>query len=81
MRKYLLATTATLLFATPAAASDGSWYAGLEAGALFPKDQDADVLVDYTTTNASVPPGGLLPLNIPPGPSDRVFHNMCAPDR
>ena len=37
MRKYLLAATAALVFATPAAARDGSPYVGIEGGILFPK--------------------------------------------
>ena len=32
MRKYLLATTALLMFATPAVAKDHSGYVGLEGG-------------------------------------------------
>src|SRR6185503_1308876 len=32
MRKYLFATTALLMFATPAAAKDDSWYAGFDLG-------------------------------------------------
>ena len=51
MRKYLLAATAVAaVVATPAMARDGSVYAGIEGGVLFPKDQDADVFVDYMTT-------------------------------
>ena len=38
MRRYLFATTALLMFATPAAAKDGSWYGGFELGITFPKD-------------------------------------------
>src|SRR4051812_23837493 len=74
MRKYLLATSAVLMFATPAAAKDNSWYAGLDAGILFPKSPDnIGVLADYTTTNATVPPGGVLPIGIPAGPADAAF--------
>src|SRR3954451_15442401 len=75
MRKCLLATTALLMFATPAVAKDGSWYAGLDAGVLFPKSPSGgNVFVDYTTTNATVPPGGILPpIGIPAGPADATF--------
>src|SRR5690349_8960138 len=72
MRKYLLATSALLMFAAPAAAKDGSFYAGLEAGITFPKDPNGSAFVDYTTTNDTVPPGGTLPPGFvfPPGPAD-----------
>ena len=50
MRKYLLAAAAVAAVASPAFARDGSGYVGIEGGILFPKDQDADILVDYTTT-------------------------------
>ena len=74
MRKILLATTAAFVVAaTPAAARDGSVYIGLEGGVMFPKDQDADLVVDYTTINATVPPGGTLPSGIPLGPPDTVL--------
>ena len=47
MRKLLLATTTALaLAASPAAARDGSAYIGIEGRAMFPQDQDADLIVD-----------------------------------
>src|SRR5438270_13305236 len=70
MRKYYLATTVLLMFAAPAAAKDGSWYAGLDAGVLFPKSPSGgDLFAGFTSTNATVPPGGILPGGIPAGPA------------
>jgi opacity protein-like surface antigen len=43
MRKYLLATVAALVIATPAAARDGSPYVGIEGGILFPRDTHVHV--------------------------------------
>jgi len=62
MRRYLFATSALLMIATPAAAKDGSWYVGFDLGAFFPKDPSGgNVFVDYTTVD--VPSGlpGLIP--------------------
>ena len=56
MRKYLFAAAAVAAIASPAAARDGSGYVGIEGGILFPKDQDADVFVDYDTTQAPATP-------------------------
>ena len=54
MRNYLLAAVAVAAVASsPAVARDGSVYVGVEGGVLFPKDNDADVFVDYTTTQIS----------------------------
>src|SRR4051812_6578580 len=76
MRKYLLtAAVAAAAIATPAAARDGSGYVGVDLGVLFPQDNDADLLADFTTTNANVPPGGTLPPGIPAGPADVRFGN------
>jgi OOP family OmpA-OmpF porin len=76
MHKYYLATTALLLFAAPAAAKDGSWYAGLDAGVLFPKSPSGgNLFADYTTTNATVPSGGILPGGIPAGPASATFNS------
>ena len=70
MRKYLLAATAVAaVVATPAMARDGSVYAGIEGGILFPKDQDGDVFVDYTTTQTL----GSTPLIV--GPADTTYNN------
>ena len=82
MQKYLLATAAVaaVATATPAAARDGSVYVGLEVGAMFPRDNDADVDAVFTTTNATVPPGGVLPPGIPAGPADTTFENMFGLD-
>ena len=48
MQKYLMATAAiaAVATATPATARDGSGYIGLEVGALFPQDNDADVFAE-----------------------------------
>ena len=51
MKKYLLATAAAALIATPAAARDGAGYAGASLGALVDADTDMDLEVtDGTTT-------------------------------
>src|SRR5436189_813514 len=42
MTKYLLAAAAAAAVATPAAARDGNWYAGGEAGLITVKDSDVD---------------------------------------
>ena len=67
MRKYLLAAVAVAAMASPAVARDGQPYIGVEGGILFPKDQDGDVTVDYTTTQTPATPVA------PVGPSDTVF--------
>ena len=70
MRKYLLAATAAAaVVATPAMARDGSVYVGIEGGVLFPKDNDADVFADFTTT-----PG------TPTGPADTTYEDMFGVD-
>jgi opacity protein-like surface antigen len=69
MRKYLLAAAAVAAIASPAAARDGQPYAGVEGGILFPKDNDADVFVDYTTTQTPATPLA------PAGPADATFNN------
>ena len=48
MRKYLLATAAALVIATPAAARDGSPYIGIEGGVLFPKSTNIDGSINFT---------------------------------
>ena len=51
MRKYLLAATAAtaaLVYATPAAAKDGSGYFGGDIGAVWPKSEDLDGIVVFT---------------------------------
>ena len=65
MRKYLLASAALLVVATPAAARDGSGYVGIEGGLSWIKDQDADVFVDYTVLGQTPGPPN-LPLAPPP---------------
>ena len=40
MKKFLLAAAATAAIASPAAARDGSFYAGIEGGVLVPRDND-----------------------------------------
>ena len=76
MRKTLLATAglAVALTAAPAIARDGAGYAGIEGGILLPKDQDADVFVDYTTTQTPATPVG------PAGPTDTTFNNAFGVD-
>src|SRR5215210_8371244 len=80
MRNYLLAAVALAAVSTPAVARDNSGYVGIEAGILMPKDNDGDVFADFTTTNATVPPGGTLPAGIPAGPADTTFNNMFGID-
>ncbi len=64
MRKYLLAATAAAaVVATPAMARDGSVYVGIEGGILFPKDNDADVFADFTTTQTPATPLAAVPLD------------------
>lgn len=75
MRIYIGAALAALTISSPVVAKDGSWYAGLDAGVLFPKSpQGGDIFVDYTTTNATVPAGGVLPPIAIPGPADSTFN-------
>ena len=70
MRKYLLAATAAAaVVATPALARDGSVYGGIEGGIMFPRDQNADVFIDYTTTQTIV----TNPMVV--GQSDTTFNN------
>jgi opacity protein-like surface antigen len=46
MRKFLLAAAAVSAIATPAMARDGSPYVGIEAGALFARDLNFDLVYD-----------------------------------
>src|SRR6476659_5367316 len=50
MRKYLFATAACVLIATPAIAKDNSGYVGIDVGAVWPKSQDVFGAVDFTNT-------------------------------
>jgi opacity protein-like surface antigen len=57
MRKYLLlAAVALTAVSSPALARDGQPYVGIEGGVLFPKEQDGDVFVDFTTTQSPATP-------------------------
>ena len=74
MRNYLLAATAVLaVVSTPAMARDGSVYVGIEGGVLFPKDNDADVFADFTTTQTPGAPAAAVP-------SDTNFEDMFGVD-
>ena len=73
MRRYLLAAAAVAAIASPAAARDGSGYVGIEGGIMFPKDQDADLFVDYTTTQTPATP-------VVVGPADTTFDNTFGLD-
>ena len=64
MRKYLLAAVAAIAVAAPAQARDGQGYVGIEGGVLFPKSQDVNGFVDFTTVQTPA-----LPLFL--GPVDR----------
>src|SRR5437868_7011818 len=48
MRRLLLATAAAMAVASPAMATDGSLYAGIEGGVLFPLDTKYDVTISGT---------------------------------
>src|SRR5687767_2340030 len=74
MRKYLLAAVAVSAIASPAVARDGAGYIGVEGGILFPKDNDADVFADFTTTQVPATPAG------PAGPADVNFEDAFGID-
>jgi hypothetical protein len=57
MYKYLLAATAALAIAAPAAARDGQPYVGIEGGIMFPRDLNGDAFIDYTIAAPGVTPG------------------------
>ena len=63
MKIYLLTAVAAVAIAAPAQARDGQAYFGVEGGVLFAPDHDADVLVDYTTTQVPLVPA--IPTAIP----------------
>ena len=46
MRKYLLAAAATVALASPATARDGSFYVGVDAGAMIVEDAELDFEYD-----------------------------------
>jgi opacity protein-like surface antigen len=74
MRKYLLAATAAAaVMASPAMARDGSVYVGIEGGVLFPKDNDADVFADFTTTQVPGSP-------VAAAPADTTYEDMFGID-
>ena len=76
MRKLLLATTTALaVVATPAVARDGSAYAGIEGGVMFPRDNDVDAFVDYTTVDTTT--DTTTPIQVFPGaaPDDVTIEN------
>ncbi|MFL6732310.1 MAG: hypothetical protein ACJ8EP_08190, partial [Sphingomicrobium sp.] len=58
MRNYLIATTAALIIATPAAAKDHSGYVGGDIGGVWPKSQDLNgsVLFSGPVICNAVPP-------------------------
>ena len=74
MRKYLLAAVAAAAITTPAIARDNSLYAGIEGGIMAPEDQDADVFLDFTTTQVPAAPPG------PAGPLDFTFEDAFGVD-
>lgn len=74
MRKLFLLASVALAAAAPAEARDGQPYVGLEGGILFPKDQNADIDVIYTTTQTP-----LAPL-APAGPGNTTFGNAIGVD-
>jgi len=75
MKRILLASALSVaVLATPAAARDGRGYFGVEGGLLFPKDQNGDVFVDYTTTQTPT----TTPLFV--GPTDATYNNAYSID-
>lgn len=71
MRKYILTAVAVAAVSSPALARDGQPYVGIEGGVLFPKEQDGDVFVDYTTVQIPAIAGPGLPIvGAPPGDFD-----------
>jgi opacity protein-like surface antigen len=74
MQRYLLAAVAVAAIASPAAARDGSFYGGIEAGVVFPRDTDANVDVLYTTVNV---PGVV---GTPAGPANSSFDDAISLD-
>ena len=64
MRRYLFATSALLIIATPAAAKDHSGYVGIDVGAVWPKSQDINGSVLFNgpvVCNPTIPPTTCLP--------------------
>ena len=47
MRNLLLAAAATIAIASPAAARDGSMYAGIDAGVMFPRSNNVFGSIDF----------------------------------
>ena len=74
MRKFILLATVASAIATPAVARDGQPYVGIEGGVLFPKDQRADIFVDYTTIQTPASPAA------PAGPTDVTAGNALRID-
>ncbi len=70
MRKNLLAAAAIVAVSSPAVAQP---YLGVEGGVLFPKDQDGDVRVDFTSTQVQPTPVFI-------GPADSDFNNAVGID-
>jgi len=67
MKKLLLAASAAMVIATPAAAQSTGGYVGIEGGILFPRSNNADVRADFTTTQTPTTPAA------PAGPADTVY--------
>ena len=63
MRKYLFAAVAAAaIMSSPAMARDKSFYAGIEAGVMWPGDAEGNAVVDFTTTRfPATPVSPLLP--------------------
>ena len=77
MKKYLLAAVAVAAISSPAYARDGQAYVGIEGGIMFPKDQNGDAFVDYTTVQTA--PTTVV-VGAPAGPADAVFGNALDTD-
>ena len=74
MRKLFFTAAAAVVIASPATARDGQPYVGIEGGILFPKNQDADIDVNFTTTQTPAAPLA------PAGPGNTIFNNALGID-
>ncbi|HVJ70809.1 MAG TPA: hypothetical protein VM531_04740, partial [Sphingomicrobium sp.] len=73
MKYYLLAAVAAIAVAGPVQARDGQGYIGIEGGVLFPKGQDVNGVVDFTTLQTPATPVFV-------GPADRVGEGVAEAD-
>ena len=74
MKRYLLAAVAAAAIAAPAQARDGQLYAGIEGGVLFPRGQDVNADLDFTTIQVPTTPAA------PAGPADVLVGDAMEAD-